>query len=362
MKKKISSSQKQFLEKELLYLKSKGVHVEHGHLDDYYEIEEKQRQSTVQTLLWVGALLVGVGFLSFVASNWSYLSSVTKFLVIFFGVIGFYVAGWTTEKNLPKTSRSLYYLGGFLFGSGIFLIGQAFHLGGEVYPAFLFWAIGIIPLAFYLKDKAVLNFSILLLLLYSSEIYMQDQYPFVLLMAIPLIYLINHMQLNKSKSVFFINSILLIHFLHSQLWFFGVNHFITVMLLFLLGIVISWKSNHEYTRIMKLFGYIVQGVYGIALTVPSVWEFVFSASVSQSLAIIFAIVYGLYIIFMVRQANLMAIMVLCGLIFRFYIDLSYDFLPKSLFFIIGGAILILFGFWFERRLRGDGGAHENKPI
>lgn len=362
MKKRITSSQKKFLESELAYLKNKNAINEVVHLEDYYDIEEKQSRNSVHTLLWVGSLLVGVGFSSFIASNWSALSSITKYFMIFFGIMFFYFAGWKTEKTLPKTAKSLFYIGGFLFGSGIFLIGQTFHLGGDVHTAFLFWAIGIIPLAYYLKDKVVLSFSIILLFLYSMEIYVQGNYPLILLAAIPLIYLINHYIMDRSKVIFLMNTALLIHFLHAQLWYFGVNQFILITMMFLLGILISLLPLKEYVESMKISAYILHGAYGIALTMPGIWDSLFPTNMSQSFAIVFAVLYGLYIILLVRKGKLLAILILCSLLFRFYVDISYDFLPKSLFFIVGGFILILFGFWFERSRRGDNQNHENKKF
>ncbi|MEH6942455.1 DUF2157 domain-containing protein [Bacillus sp. JJ722] len=353
MKKKISRLQKEYLEQELQYLKNHNAVIEVDSLEEYYIIEDQQNHVTWHTFLWIGAVLVGIGFLTFIASNWSALSSLVKYLLIFFGVIGFYIAGYGTENKLPRTARSLYYLGGFLFGAGIFLVGQTFHLGGAAYTAFLLWAVGIIPLAYYLKDRAVLGFAVLLLFLYSMQIYGQGELPIALIGLVPLIYYINHLTMNKSRSLFFLNSIVLIHFFHSALWYWGMNQFVIIALLFVLGIIISWRPFTGYKGVMTTIGYLMHGGYGIALTMPYIWEHLFSPNLSQTLAIVFAIIYGLSIILLVRKGILLPIVILCGLIFRFYIDISYDFLPKSLFFIIGGTLLIAFGIWFERSRRGE---------
>ena len=286
----------------------------------------------------------------------------TKFVMIFVGIIVFYFTAWKTEKALPKTSRSLYYIGGFLYGSGIFLIGQTFHLGGEIYTGFLLWAIGILPLGCFIKDKAIIVFSILLLFLYSTEIYIQGQYPYLLLLTIPFVYVINHKLLSKSSAIFLLNSALLVHFIHSQLWFFNVNQLFIILLLFVSGLVMSLAGTGAYIRSFKVFGHLLHGVYGISLTFAGVWNLVFLHDTAEVIAITFAILYGLFIIWLVRQGNIISILLLCSLIFRFYIDFSYDFLPKSLFFIVGGIILLLFGFWFERSRRGEGHNHEIKPF
>ncbi|MGM9929402.1 MAG: DUF2157 domain-containing protein [Bacillus sp. (in: firmicutes)] len=360
MKRKISKAQKEFLEQELAYLKAQKAVIEMEPLEEYYEVNKNQNNQAMHTLLWVGAVLVGVGFLTFIASNWSALSNLTKYFMIIIGIVGFYVAGWKTENKLPKTSRSLFYLGGFLFGAGIFLVGQTFHLGGAIYQAFFLWAMGIIPLAYYLKDKIILAFSIFLLFGYSTEIIFQGQYPFLLFAAIPAVYLLNHKVMSQSCIIFFLNSMLALFFVHTQLVYFNMNEYVIVAFIFIVGLLLSRIQFSYYKSLLEQLGVLIHGSYGIVLTIPEIWEYILSDSFSQVAAISFAIVYGLYIIFLVKQADLLAIVILCGLIFRFYIDISYDFLPKSLFFIIGGTILILFGFWFERSRRAEVNTDEKK--
>jgi hypothetical protein len=43
---------------------------------------------------------------------------------------------------------------------------------------------------------------------------------------------------------------------------------------------------------------------------------------------------------------------------RFYVDISYDFMPKSLVFIIGGIILIAMVYSFEKRRKKGGDKHD----
>ena len=355
MKRKLSDEQKQFLNQELQYLYDQEAINDVVELDDYYEIDQRKPFSVMTTSLTVGAVLVGIGFLLFIASNWSAMSSMTKYLIVLFGVIVFYVAGWKLEQSLPKTSRSCYYLGGFLYGAGIILIGQTFHLGGQAYQALLAWAIGIFPLAYYLRDKAVLTFVIVLLFFNSMQMAINGSFPFAVLIAIPAIYALIHYVMNKSNFLFFLNTVLLVQFLHLQLWNAGANTLTVVVILFIIGLLLYKLPLNGYRNIAALSGHLLHGIYGIALTVPYIWESTFSADVSSILAIVFAVLYGLFVFWLIQGGNVVAIMILCGLIFRFYVDISYDFLPKSVFFLLGGIILILFGFWFEKKAkrRGD---------
>lgn len=353
MKRKISEEQEQFLKKELQYLYDQEAINDVIELDEYYDIQKRQHFSIMSISLSVGAILVGIGFLIFIASNWSAMSSMTKYLIIFFGVIGLYVTGWKLENTFPKTSRSLYYLGGFLYGAGIILVGQTFHLKGQTYHALLAWAIGILPLAYYLRDKAILAFVIALLFINSTQVYMNGSFPIAVLIAIPLIYALIHYVFQKSNFLFFLNTVLLVLFIHTQLWNAGAGTLTVVAVMFVLGMIIFLRPINGYRRITTLSGSLIHGAYGIALTIPEIWVSAFSTDISSILAIVFAICYGLFVLWLIHGGNVVAIITLCGIIFRFYMDISYDFLPKSLFFIIGGIILILFGFWFEKNRKGE---------
>ena len=352
MKRRITASQKEFLLKELSFLKSQGVSWNKEEIEDLYEVVDVKKGNSMQVILWIGAVLVGLGILSSVASNWSEISPLSKFIMIFFGTAGFYTAGRLTENTVEKTSKSLYYIGGFLFGSGIFLVGQTFHLGGELYPAFLVWALGILPLAYYLKDKRILSFIVLLLFVYNAEIVFNGVYPFWLLLFIPVVYWINHTLMNRAQSVFLLNTALSLFFTHTSLWYFGLDQLWIALILFASGLFLSRIKWKGYEKPAAFVSVVLQCIYGIMLTFSYVWMDVFSESVSSVASILFAVLYGLYLLFLLKEDAVWAIILLCILILRFYTDYSYDFLPKSLFFIVGGSILILFGFWFERKRRG----------
>jgi uncharacterized membrane protein len=87
LKIKVTNSGYEFLKTELNYLESTG-HLEEGQsskLMDLYEppfIQPKSKtvkMNAVQILTLIGGILIGLGILSFVASNWSELSKGTKF-------------------------------------------------------------------------------------------------------------------------------------------------------------------------------------------------------------------------------------------------------------------------------------------
>jgi uncharacterized membrane protein len=72
-------------------------------------------------------------------------------------------------------------------------------------------------------------------------------------------------------------------------------------------------------------------------------------------SIVFSVLFVLLLLAYVRTGSLMALVFVCATILRFYFDTFFDFMPKSFFFIIGGLILLGFGFYFERLRNRKGG-------
>ena len=97
--------------------------------------------------------------------------------------------------------------------------------------------------------------------------------------------------MNKSNTLFILNTLLLVQFLHTQLWNVGASTLMVVIIMFLLGLFLFLRPINGYKSITELSGLLLHGAYGIALTIPEIWEYAFSTEVSSIVAIIFAICY-----------------------------------------------------------------------
>ncbi len=84
-----------------------------------------------QMLLVLGAMLIGLGILSIIASNWMNFSRLLRIMLIVCGYLASLAVAWRTEDDYPLTSRSFMLLGFFIYGAGIFLIAQMFHSGSR---------------------------------------------------------------------------------------------------------------------------------------------------------------------------------------------------------------------------------------
>jgi uncharacterized membrane protein len=122
------------------------------------ELDER-RSKIVAALGFLGALLVGIGAITFFAANWPLIPGWLKLLLIVSAVIGAYSAGyWMRFERQwsPRIGSALIFLGSLLFGAAIFLIAQGFHVHADEPRLVYLWAIGILPMAYLLTAPSII--------------------------------------------------------------------------------------------------------------------------------------------------------------------------------------------------------------
>lgn len=126
-----------------------------------YPAENKNR--LISALLLLGAILLGAGMIMFFASNWQYIPKWGKIVLVLIPLMLFYFSSALTYNNYPRVSRTLLLLGCIMFGSGIWLVAQIFHVNAHFPNGILFWLLGVLPVAFFLKEELPLGLCALLL-------------------------------------------------------------------------------------------------------------------------------------------------------------------------------------------------------
>jgi uncharacterized membrane protein len=102
----------------------------------------------------LGALSVGIGLLSIVASNWEAIPAGLK-LVLDFVLLGGLAAGvWRSEaKSWAREVLIFVFYGAVLASIG--LVGQVYHLGGALETALLFWALITTPVVLHAHGRVL---------------------------------------------------------------------------------------------------------------------------------------------------------------------------------------------------------------
>jgi uncharacterized membrane protein len=317
---------------------------------DLYQI--KQGISFLRVILVTGAVLVGLGILSFIASNWYLMSKLSKFLLIILIFAGSNCVSYLLRDKFPKTSVSLLYLGTLIYGAGIFLVGQMFNYGGYFSYAFLLWGAGILPIAYFFRDKLIFIFSNILFLIYVEGMMGPARITYWPLLTVPVVFFINYRLESFAAGAFF-NNLVLLNAVGYYLGKWNTAGLYIAAVYMLIGFIMLYSPIKVNTGTYRFTGLLTIGIAGLFLTDKSLWDNFFGSGITAS--IIFSVAFLLYLFYLLKKGMLVPIIFVCGVILKFYFDTFYDFMSKSVFFIIGGLILIMFGFYFER-LRNRKGA------
>jgi len=352
MKRQIKRTDYEFLEKEIDFYKENDIitYEQQGTLLNLYEI--KQNISFIRVIVTIGAILIGLGILSFIASNWDGMSKLLRLAIIFCVYLAVNLIGYRLNHDYPKTGRSLLYLGVLVYGAGIFLIGQMFNFGGAYALAFLLWSLGIIPLCLHQKDSFLMLFANILFVIYVI-LSRNGVFPWPAFICIPALYLA-FWNLGKPRILLYCANLTTLYFFLYLSLRLNIEGFYTSLFFFVIGLLMYFIKHNFQHDIFKFQGNVVFGIAGVFLTFPDLWNTITTGQ-NVLATIIFAIAFLVLLFYLIKNGSLTSLLFVCVVIFRYYMD-TFQFLPKSIFFIIGGLLLLGFGFYFERvRKKSKGG-------
>ncbi|MBI5578440.1 MAG: DUF2157 domain-containing protein [Deltaproteobacteria bacterium] len=119
----------------------------------------------------IGAVLFGLGVILLFAYNWQRMHKFVKLGVILAALIGAHGAGYWLRRPASRyqtAGEGLHLLGTMLFGAGIWLVAQIYHIE-EHYPnAFLIWGLGALAMALALPSTTQGIIATILLVLWNG--------------------------------------------------------------------------------------------------------------------------------------------------------------------------------------------------
>lgn len=356
-------------------------------LDRYTSLRRADKRAVPARLITIlsvlGAILIGVGIFAFVAANWSELHRTGKLAVIIGAMIASYATGyWLREGtgHTPRVGSALILLGGIIFGAAIYFVAQLYHLNVHYPNGPLLWGLAILPLAYLMGMPSLLFLSVADLLAWLA---MEGSF--------------HHGNRHELALV------LLIGTAGVACWLIGTAHqsrerlaplalpWQTLGALAALGALFPFTFADAFRHPLSMDGLTLYyggalacalaamalliasehrdagwwhaplaggGVLSLMLLLASGTAAV-PAGLASPVAIGFNIIYALLIVGLIllgfrrqsmAQINIALLFFVIDLIAR-YVDVFWKLLPRSLFFIGGGLLLISGGIFLERKRR-----------
>ncbi len=345
-------------------------------LEERYEsgvVLEDSSSKIIKIIVTIGSLLLGIGVILYFAANWQAIPKVGKLLIIFSAIGASYAAGYILQfvkGNYPKTGNALIFLGCILYGSGIALVAQIYHINVHYPNGILLWLVGVIPLAYAVRSRPILWAALVGFLVWAgTELslripWFREEWLFALYFIIGL-FLHGFGQLHErfSKTVLYAEVYKIV----------GYCLVIPVTFIFSFGGMenLPWESSLILLVIGGVLGFLIAQALWVKLKEGTLHyellilgaillcSFVFFAESDVFRVIFFnlllfgeclgIVVYGLY----TRKGYLVTIgLVFIGfqLIAR-YFEMFWKLMPRGIFFMVGGVLLLVLGIYLEKRRR-----------
>ncbi|MBL0186696.1 MAG: DUF2157 domain-containing protein [Candidatus Obscuribacter sp.] len=122
----------------------------------YPPVDYRSHVVTVVTI--IGAVLVGLGGLLYISANWHNIGTLSKLLILITAVVGCHFAAWRLKYgggSHPRLGVSFLLLGSLLFGASIWLIAQMFNTSLDPSSGLFTWFIGVAASALVTRSAAV---------------------------------------------------------------------------------------------------------------------------------------------------------------------------------------------------------------
>lgn len=148
----------------------------------FSDLEISARNRFILILLGLGSVLLGLGFITFVAANWQFWSRESKVILLLSGFIGINTAGFylwrrPTERWQRRLGQGLLLLGAIVLGANMALMSQMFHQSGGVYQLYLVWGLGVLAMAYSLQLTSLGILAFLLISLgYVQSFWQQPEF------------------------------------------------------------------------------------------------------------------------------------------------------------------------------------------
>ncbi len=244
----------------------------------------EQKTKGYNALVVLGYLFVGIALIILISENWDDIPHMLKTSVLIgstFAINAIAALKYNTQAN---KATALFFLGGLVYGASIILIAQIYHLGEHMPDGIWYWAIGVLPFAFFSKNNYLMALALALISLWFYIEWVEfDQYQSIyLLFILSSIYALYNY--NKNTTLFVLTSSALFVFLLITIIHFYTNGYfgyswLSVFPLLLMFHAFSYilensksKKINNYARLLKILSVLVASFNLIFLTYAESWQ------------------------------------------------------------------------------------------
>lgn len=351
-------------------------------LADVKEDKARNRRNKINiTIYTVAVVLLGLGVITFVAANdwiWELLNA-SDLLKIFLMLVVTCSSLWGgyqlayEKKNFPKLGNALIFLACMLIGGTYALVGQIYHINANSATLFFLWLVSILPVAYLFRNFAVNVISIVLTFLGITFFYMDLSLDkdliwsiFIPVLCGLVLYTAGNIpvvleKFNRFSLAYkisgvvpiFITLLVLTCSVEHSYYITSAFYLLPLVVLIFINLV-NFLCHRERTILFKLETAFLTGLAVfllLMLVLPHVSTLLVMLLAHASLiaVITFGFNYGY------KFENL-SIISMTNWLLTIYLIVTYcrwgwSFMDKSLFFILGGGVLIALGLFLERKKR-----------
>ena len=342
------------------------------------EAEKKQKFTTQIVLYTIGVILLGTGVITFVAGNdWilELLQSipVLQIIILFICAAASLLGGWKLEfetQKFPRLGSALIFLSTLLIGTCYIQIGQTYNWSTNTSIILSLWFVSIFPLAFLFKSKPVNWLSIILFITAFPYFYFEWKYDtaqvwtiFMPFSLFGILYTFANIPFIKEKFndfslsykltaliPLFFTLLIMIFSVQKSYHIINIHYLIVPAVIVLFNILNYCFDKNRDTLVQLETAFII--VFMCFLETMLILSGVNKAVIMTCahLFLIFIISMGMYWGYKFEKVSLINLSNFFLLIYLLtvYCRYGWNYIDKTLFFLIGGIGLVSLGIFLEK--------------
>lgn len=349
----ISRKEKEKLTSHLYYLELEGVITREQVELAKESYKEKEKISPLSIVLILSSILIGLGLLIAITAIWDDLPSLLQIGVLVSISSAFYFLSHKFRNKLFKTSRAFYYIATFAALMCPEIMNYTFE--SSYYFTIVIEMLIIGAAAYYRKDS-FLSLVYAMMLIKNMTIFSTETIHLLMIIApfLLLFILYSRKRVPESTSIFIASIILPTIYLLAFFESIDTEEYIQLIVILQIGVLLVFAKKKVHSNIAEWIGTLMIMFSGLFLMTEMIWDG-FSEIYRLGLSISFTLILVAIATLMMKKNPMNSIFIFGLVVMELYYNYTFDTMPKSIFFLTSGFILLSIGYFIEkfRRKKAD---------